>query len=139
MRDERGKSKCFGYVNFVEKSAAELSANNLKGRTVEGARIKVKGPRELEKNYGQGLSLPANSTQKMDYRPYTDCDFFVRGKECNPKSKRVRLYVHTKCVYVRFSGRTAAGLLVKLESHVTFETLNVTSPERCVFGSSAHT
>jgi RNA recognition motif-containing protein len=90
MRDEHSKSKCFGYVNFAEKRAAELSASNLNGRTVHGSRIKVKGPRELEKNYGQG-TLSANAPQKMDYRPYTDCNFFLRGKDCNPKGKRVSL------------------------------------------------
>lgn len=89
MRDGHGNSKHFGYVNYVKKSAAELAARNMNGKMVKSSRIKVKGPRELESNYGQSRQAVKTPPQNFDYRPFTDCDFYISGKECNPKSGKV--------------------------------------------------
>ena len=70
-----GKSKGFGWVNFNSREAAELSAAKLAGVAFHGSHIKTRGPAELEK---KGLFSPP----KADFRPITDCSFFVQGKRC---------------------------------------------------------
>jgi RNA recognition motif-containing protein len=86
-----GKSKGFGWVNFNLREAAELSAAKMAGVALYGSPIKTRGPAELEK---KGLfSQPA---PRNDFRPFTDCSFFVQGKRCK-KGATVRrsLYIAT--------------------------------------------
>lgn len=76
MKDNKtGKSKGFGWVNFLSRSAAEASAVKMAGYILSGVAIKTAGPSELEK---KGLFSPL----KKDYRPLTDCSFFIQGKHC---------------------------------------------------------
>ena len=74
MKDSKGKTKNFGYVNFTVKSVAENAARKLNGHEIRGKIIKTKGPAVLRK---EGyLKMTRN------YRPLTDCTFFVLGKGC---------------------------------------------------------
>ena len=70
-----GRSKGFGWVNFHEREAAEQSAAKMAGASLCGSPIKTRGPRELEK---KGLFSPP----RTDFRPLTDCTFFIQGKLC---------------------------------------------------------
>lgn len=76
MKDNKtGKSKGFGWVNFLSRAAAETSAAEMAGLVYNGVAIKTSGPAELEK---KGLFSPT----KKNYRPLTDCSFFIQGKHC---------------------------------------------------------
>lgn len=76
MKDEKtGKSKGFGWVNFLSRAAAETSAKKMAGFVFHGVQIKTSGPAELEK---KGLFSPS----KRNYRPFTDCSFFIQGRHC---------------------------------------------------------
>ena len=74
MTDNRGKSKNFGYVNFTVKSIAENAARKLNGCDIEGKPVKTKGPTELRKE--------GHLKRSQNYRPLTDCTFFINGKGC---------------------------------------------------------
>lgn len=51
QRDEEGKSKKFGFVNFVEHAAAEKALNELNGQTVEESEIYVaRAQKKAERN-----------------------------------------------------------------------------------------
>ena len=76
MRDGKtGKSKGFGWVNFYSRTAAENAAAKMAGSLVHGIVIKTSGPAELER---KGLFSPI----KRDFRPLTDCSFFIQGNHC---------------------------------------------------------
>ena len=70
-----GKSKRFGWVNFYSRVSAEEAAVKLAGCSLRGSVIKTSGPAELEK---KGLFSPP----KTNFRPFTDCSFFIQGKVC---------------------------------------------------------
>ena len=74
MRDIKGQSKHFAYVNFINKAKAETAARKLNGFEFLGKPIKTKGPSVL-KNEG-------HLKKKVNYRPLTDCAFYVEGKVC---------------------------------------------------------
>ena len=79
-----GKSRGFGWVNFHTRESADHSAAKMAGVALRGNPIKTRGPTELEK---KGLFSPP----KADFRPLTDCSFFMQGKRCN-KGANVRPY-----------------------------------------------
>ena len=71
-----GKSLGFGWVNFCARGNAESAAAKMAGVSIRGGdRIKTSGPAELER---KGLFSP----EKVDYRPLTDCSFYIEGKHC---------------------------------------------------------
>ncbi len=74
MTDSRGKSKHFGYVNFTVKSTAENAARKINGCDIGGKAIKTKGPSVLRKE--------GYLNRSQNYRPLTDCTFFIEGKGC---------------------------------------------------------
>lgn len=75
MRDKKtGKSRLFGYVNFYTRADAENAATKLAGRGVHGAAIKTAGPAELERK--------GHFSPDRDFRPLTDCSFFIQGNKC---------------------------------------------------------
>ncbi|XP_028415936.1 meiosis regulator and mRNA stability factor 1-like [Dendronephthya gigantea] len=76
-RDELGKSKQFGYVNFYNREIAECAATVMDGCELLGQTIKTKGPSELQK-----LRNEQNIASKKDYRMFTDCLFFIDGRQC---------------------------------------------------------
>ena len=69
-----GRSKSLGYVNFLKKERAENAARKMAGYLLNGQTIQTKGPTKL---ISEGYLK-----QAIDYRPYTDCAFFMEGKEC---------------------------------------------------------
>ena len=73
MRDEQGNSKRFGYVNFYNEADAERAAEKLAGFQIQGSQLKTKGPRLLQR---QGHFT------KINFRPLTDCSFFIQGAKC---------------------------------------------------------
>lgn len=86
MKDEHGKSKKFGYVNFHKRAEAEKAAKNLVGFKIQGLPIKTKGPGVLQ-DQGHFKTTPSAAA---NYRPLTDCSFFIQGAKCK-KGKKVRL------------------------------------------------
>ena len=76
----------FGYANFQSKGAAELAAKALNGSILSGQRIKTKGPSVLKQEGHMSSKMHPNSP---DYRPYTDCSFFIEGAKCKRKSVSV--------------------------------------------------
>ena len=87
MRDEQGKSKKFGYINFRSRAEAEKAAKKLAGCKIQGQPIKTKGPRVLQEQ-GHFKTTPSAVT---NYRPLTDCTYFMQGAECK-KGKTVSLH-----------------------------------------------
>lgn len=73
-----GKSKRFGWVNFYSRVSAEEAAVKLAGCSLRGSVIKTSGPAELERRDKKGLFSPP----KTNFRPFTDCSFFIQGKVC---------------------------------------------------------
>lgn len=82
MRDTQGKSKKFGYVNFFKKADAERAARQVAGTVIHGAQIRTKAPSVLHREGFWAL------THSVNYRPLTDCAFFIEGQKCT-KGKAV--------------------------------------------------
>ncbi len=80
MRDPQGRSRKFGYVNYYKKADAEKAARQATGASIQGVQIQTKGPSVLQK---EGFLATVR-----DFRPLTDCSFFVEGKKCS-KGKNV--------------------------------------------------
>ena len=81
-RDELGKSRQFGYVNYYSREIAECAATVTNGCKLLGEAIVTKGPSELEKLRGK-----ENIDSTKDYRMYADCLFFIDGRECTLKNE----------------------------------------------------
>ena len=100
-RDETtGKSKGFGWVNFTSRDEAERAATKMAGVAVHGMVIKTTGPTELER---KGLLSPTSLTRK-DFRPLTDCSFYIQGKNCkngDAVSCCLCLYMYKYTVHLR--------------------------------------
>ena len=93
MRDEQGNSKRFGYVNFYNEADAERAAEKLVGFQIQGTQLKTKGPRLLKKQGHFSVAHHRPTTPgatKTNYRPLTDCSFFIQGDKCK-KGKNVSL------------------------------------------------
>jgi len=82
QRDEFGRSKCFGYVNFTSASVAEKAAAAMNSKIIAGQKVKTKGPRVLQT---EGYFVSGK-----DYRPFTDCRYFMKRGRCKRKKKKVR-------------------------------------------------
>jgi RNA recognition motif-containing protein len=76
-RDELGKSKQFGFVNYYSREIAQCAATVMDGCKLLGQAIKTKVPSEL-----QELRNEQNIGAGKDYRVFTDCLFFINGREC---------------------------------------------------------
>lgn len=77
----------FGYANFRLKDDAESVARIMEGYPLGGCQIKTKGPRVLKREGHTKEKIRPNSP---DYRPFTDCAFFMEGMRCK-KGKSVSL------------------------------------------------
>ena len=95
MLDKTGKSRRFGWVNFYSRSVAEKAALKLAGYLVQDVPLKTAGPAELEK---KGHFSPPDKATKKDFRPLTDCSFFIQDKNCR-NGDNVRVYCRSTCVY----------------------------------------
>lgn len=97
LKDECGRSKQCGFVNFLSQEVAELAAKKLDGFQVLGQAIKTKGPLELLSTGRSTTFVPstAGNLEKKDYRPLTDCPYFVENRECFPKPGEVRKLTKT--------------------------------------------
>lgn len=78
MKDGKGKSRQFGYINYVREDDAERAAKFGTLVRIQGRSVLVKGPKELEKEGHYKRKATAPSAGK-DYRPLTDCLFFMEG------------------------------------------------------------
>ena len=76
-RDELGKSKQYGYVNYFQLEVAQCAATVMDGCKLLGQAIKTKGPNELQK-----FKNEQNTGAKKEYRMFTDCLFYIDGREC---------------------------------------------------------
>ena len=74
MKDEQGRSKKFGYVNFFKKAEAEKAARLAGGTMIRGVAIRTKGPSILQQE--------GHWSSATDFRPLTDCSFFIQGQKC---------------------------------------------------------
>lgn len=86
MKDGKGKSRQFGYINFVREYDAERAAKFGTVVLIQGRSITAKGPRELEKE-GHYKRKAAASGAAKDYRPLTDCLFFMEKDGCKSGDK----------------------------------------------------
>ena len=89
IRDEHGKSKQFGYVSYYNREGAECAAHVMDGFKVLNQAIKTKGPSELQKLKPENKVV--HSVGKKDYRIFTDCLFFIEGRDCTWKCGEVQL------------------------------------------------
>ena len=95
MRDQAtGRSRKFGYVNFSRVEDAEKAAKAMNGKELHGAAIKTKGPGRLRAEghakgagSGRGVGRSKSSSAGVDYRPLTDCSFFMQGSKCTKGEK----------------------------------------------------
>ena len=99
MRDENGQSKKFGYVNFHLEADAESAAVKMSGFKIESVPIKTKGPSALREL--------GHLTQNLDYRPFTDCLFYVQTGNC----KKGEQVCETTYVYVCKNKPTSTGYI----------------------------
>lgn len=83
MKDGKGKSRQFGYINFAREHDAERAAKYGNVVLVQGRSVSAKGPSELEK---EG-HYKRKATASKDYRPLTDCHFFMDKDGCKSKDK----------------------------------------------------
>ena len=83
-----GRSKGFGWVNFSAREPAEQSTAKMAGALLHGSPIKTRGPTELER---KGLFSPP----RVDFRPLTDCAFFMQGKLCKKGASVGQIHTHT--------------------------------------------
>ena len=77
--------RCFGYVNYYTEEEAERAASLKQGYKVSGVAIKTKGPRLLSQQGHFNTSPPRPDGQSptgLNFRPLTDCSFFIMGKKC---------------------------------------------------------
>ena len=77
--------RCFGYVNFYTEVEAEMAALVKQGFKISGVSIKTKGPKQLshEGHFTPSPPKPeGNPLTGLNFRPLTDCSFFVLGKKC---------------------------------------------------------
>ena len=91
-RDELGKSRQFGFVNYYSREIAECAATVMDGCKLLGQAIKTKGPNELEKRKNE-----QNGGTKKDCRMYTDCLFFIDGRECTWRCGEVCIMYYPSC------------------------------------------
>ena len=102
LRDEKGHSKCFGYVNFLRLSDAEAAARLGQLALIRGRKVLVKGPKQLQQE--GHLSPPgdagkASKKSSKDFRPLTDCLFFMEKGGCRD-GNRVRIGLALLCVLI---------------------------------------
>ena len=77
--------RCFGYVNYYTEEEAERAASLKQGYKVSGVAIKTKGPKLLSQQGHFNTSPPRSDGQSptgLNFRPLTDCSFFIMGKKC---------------------------------------------------------
>ena len=86
MKDSEGKSRQFGYINFARQHDAEWAAKFGTAVLIQGRSISVKGPTELERE-GHYKRRAAASGATKDYRPLTDCLFFMEKDGCKARDK----------------------------------------------------
>ena len=92
--------RCFGYVNYYTEEEAERAASVKQGSKISGVAIKTKGPKVLSRQGHFNTSLPR--PDGLNFRPLTDCSFFIMGKKCK-KAGTVSIG-HTNtctCTYLR--------------------------------------
>lgn len=80
--DKRGRN--MGYVNFVLEPNAEHAARKLAGLLLRGQPIRTKGPNQLT-NEGY-------LKRQVNYRPMTDCSFFMNDPGGCSKGDKVNLH-----------------------------------------------
>ena len=91
-REGDGKSKGCGYVNYFNREVADTAALAMNGCKMFGSDIKTKGPSEHESK-----TELSDLGERKDYRPLTDCVFFMESKECAPKNGEVSLLSCSAC------------------------------------------
>ena len=84
---EKGVSKKFGYVNFFREVDAETAAKKANGFKIGGIAIKTKGPQLLSQQGHFTYPRPAipsktTSPKETDFKPFTDCSFFMKDDSC---------------------------------------------------------
>ena len=80
----------FAYITYFLEEHAEAAASMYNGFKFYGSAIKTKGPSVLREEGHIPRSPRSSQQDNLDYRPYTDCSFFVQGNKCT-KGKSVSL------------------------------------------------
>lgn len=93
LKDNFGKSKKCGFVNFLSQEVAEYAALKMDGCEFMGQAIKTQGPRELLATGKSRTFTPVSeNAEKRNFKALTDCLFYMGGRECCPKSGEVGLF-----------------------------------------------
>lgn len=79
LDDTTGHSKHLGYINFVKRSEAERAAKKLNGYKLNGRSLRTKGP--------GALGREGHLKRPVDFRPLTDCSFFLKKNDCKNGNK----------------------------------------------------
>ena len=81
MRDNKGRSRKFGFVNYHTLKEAEEATKFGRTAVIRGNQVTVKGPRDLQKE--GHFKMPSHTKSPVDYRPLTDCLFFMEKGGCS--------------------------------------------------------
>ncbi len=72
-------------MNYYTEEEAERAASLKQGYKISGVAIKTKGPKLLSQQGHFNTSPPrpdGQSPTALNFRPLTDCSFFIMGKKC---------------------------------------------------------
>lgn len=111
-RDQSGRSKHFGYVSFHKKDVADRAAKRLLGQKLRGKAMKTKGPSALKKE--------GHLKKTTDFRPLTDCAFFIDSDSCKNGDK-------VSPSYLRGTFPLFVNLSVKLSLNIRYVYLLTTA------------
>ena len=90
--------RCFGYVNYYTEEEAERAASVKQGFKISGVAIKTKGPKVLSRQ-GHFNTTPPRP-DGLNFRPLTDCSFFIMGKKCKKAGTVSTGHMSTCMLYI---------------------------------------
>ena len=89
-------------MNYYTEEEAERAASVKQGYKISGVAIKTKGPKILSCQ-GHFNTTPPRP-DGLNFRPLTDCSFFVMGKKCKKAGTVSIGYTNTyTCTYLEYA------------------------------------
>ncbi|XP_048575860.1 uncharacterized protein LOC5520570 isoform X1 [Nematostella vectensis] len=83
LRDESGKSRQSGFVNFWSSDVAEAANVGMNGCDILGKIVETKYAKEVTTNYSKVHMVKVNASQKkLNSRKLADCSYFIDKKDC---------------------------------------------------------
>ncbi|XP_066927666.1 protein mono-ADP-ribosyltransferase PARP12-like [Clytia hemisphaerica] len=79
LKNNDGTSKCMGYVNYINPTSSQKAIVSMDGRVIDGSRIEVEDyVQKVERSISSSSQEDNNGSE--DYRPITDCNFYMQGR-----------------------------------------------------------